>query len=91
MSVRQRSNPTSERAPLTQGMGETSAAVLTFDDLTETEKQVATLGVSPEALKPIAFLNQSHFDTLTKANAISSGLAQQLAAFQTVAENDPSY
>jgi hypothetical protein len=91
MSVRRRSNQSSERASLTQDHANTQGQALTYDDLTPTEKQVATLGVSPDALKPIAFLNQSHFETLTKANAISSGLAQQLVAFQTIAENDPTY
>lgn len=67
------------------------AVPLKFEDLDNTQQAAASLGVHPEALKPIGFLNQSHFETLTKANAIAPKLAQQLAAFRELAEKDPSY
>ena len=68
-----------------QGAGSVS---LTVDDLSPVETQAASLGVHPDALKPIGFLNQAHYDQLSKANAISNGLAQKLAAFQAVAEGE---
>lgn len=37
-----------------------------FDQLTATEQSAASLGVSPTAWKPIAFLNNKHYDQLIK-------------------------
>lgn len=37
-----------------------------FDQLTSTEQSAASLGVSPTAWKPIAFLNNKHYDALIK-------------------------
>ena len=70
----------SESVPL-----KTPEPSLTMGDLTQTEAAAASLGVHPDALKPIAFLNQAHYETLSKSNAISGDLAQKIAAFQTVA------
>ena len=63
-------------------------APLTMDDLTETEKSAASLGVSPEELRPISFLNNAHYESLKSSNALSGKLSQQLEAFKTVAESD---
>ena len=65
-------------------------APLTFDDLTETEKSAASLGVSPEELRPISFLNNAHYESLKASNALSGKLSQQLEAFKTVAAADES-
>jgi len=37
-----------------------------FDQLTPTEQSAASLGVSPTAWKPIAFLNNAHYSQLIK-------------------------
>lgn len=58
---------------------------LEWNDLTETEKSAASLGVSPEQWRPIAFLNTAHYDTLLKANSIDESLAKKLEAYKTVA------
>ena len=41
-------------------------------------------GVDPTALKPIRFLNEAHYDTLLKTNAVDSELAKRLEAFKNV-------
>lgn len=57
---------------------------LAWNDLSETEKSAASLGVDPNAWKPISFMNQAHYDTLLKKNAIDSELAKKLEAFRSV-------
>jgi hypothetical protein len=58
---------------------------LTFDDLTETEKSAASIGVSPDEWKPIGFMNAHHYSTLLKNNAIAGDLAQGIEAYKQVA------
>jgi len=60
-------------------------AELTFDQLTETEKNVASLGVSPDSFKPIGFLNVAHYTNLLKQNALSPELTQKIEAYKHVA------
>jgi len=55
-----------------------TSAALSWCDLNETEKSAASLGVHPEHWKPIAFMNDAHYDTLLKANAIDGDLAKKL-------------
>lgn len=59
--------------------------VLNFDQLTETEKSAATIGVSPDDLKPIGFMNRAHYTTLLENNAIAGRLTQQIEAYKHVA------
>jgi hypothetical protein len=72
---------------VTSETSETSgeSAGLKWADLSETEKSAASLGVDPEHWKPIAFMNDAHYDTLLKANAIDGELAKKLEAFKHVA------
>ena len=62
------------------------APELSFEGLNETEKSAASLGVHPEAWKPIKFMNSAHYDTLVKSNALEPNLARRIEAFRTVAE-----
>jgi len=62
-----------------------SEGELTFDSLSETEKSAALIGVSPDAWKPIAWLNQGHYNELLRKNALAGRLTQQIEAFKTVA------
>lgn len=64
------------------------SAGLKWADLSETEKSAASLGVNPEHWKPIAFMNDAHYDTLLKANAIEGELAKKLEAFKHVSGSD---
>jgi len=59
--------------------------VLNFDDLTETEKSAAMIGVSPDDWKPIAFMNTQHYKTLLQNNALDGNLAQGIEAYKQVA------
>lgn len=63
---------------------EAGKPVLQWNDLSETEKSAASLGVDPEAWKPIGFMNSAHYDTLLKTNAIDTDLAKQLEAYKHV-------
>ncbi|MGB0190478.1 MAG: hypothetical protein ACPF9W_05860, partial [Nocardioides sp.] len=56
------------------------------ESLTETEKSAASLGVHPDAWKPIKFMNNAHYDTLIKSNALDPTLARRIEAFRAVAE-----
>ena len=58
---------------------------LHFDDLTETEKSAAMIGVSPDDWKPITFMNVHHYSTLLKNNALDGNLAQGIEAYKQVA------
>ena len=64
------------------------APELTMDDLNEVERSAASLGISPDAYKPIAFMNAAHFDTLLKKNVLSPQLAQRIEAYRQVALAD---
>lgn len=63
-------------------------AGLTIDDLNEVERSAASLGVNPDALKPIGFMNDAHFGTLKKKNVLSGTLTQQLEAYKVIASAD---
>lgn len=56
-----------------------------FDQLTATEQAAGSLGVHPEAWKPIKFMNNAHFDSLMKSNALDPDLARRIEAFRQVA------
>ena len=56
-----------------------------FDSLSPTEQSAASLGVSPDAWKPIGFMNNAHYDTLIKSNALDDELARRIEAYRTVA------
>ncbi len=60
---------------------------LKFDDLTATEQSAATIGVHPEAWKPISWLNAGHYTELLKKNALAGRLTQQIEAFKQVASS----
>ena len=62
-----------------------TATQLDFDNLTEVEKSAATIGVDPNAWKPIEFMNTAHYGELLRNNALSGRLTQQIESFKTVA------
>ena len=65
-----------------------AAGGLTMEDLNETERSAASLGVSPDEWKPISFMNAAHYDSLLKKNVLSSRLAQQIESYRQVALAD---
>ena len=62
-----------------------SEGELKFEDLNEVERSAATIGVHPEAWKPISWLNAGHYTELLKKNALGGRLCQQIEAFKAVA------
>ena len=58
-----------------------------FDQLSGTEKSAASLGVHPDSWKPIGFMNNAHFDTLMKSNALDETLARRIEAYRVVASS----
>lgn len=80
MSLRPRNDIKAPTLPskAADATGAGAGSELKWEHLNETEKSAASLGVDPEAWKPIAFLNHSHHETLLKANALDDGLAKKL-------------
>ena len=66
---------------------ESTGSQVTWESLSETEKSASTIGVSPEAWKPIGFMNEAHYGELLRNNALDSRLTQQIEAFKAVASN----
>lgn len=66
---------------------EATATTPLFDQLSGTEKSAASLGVHPESWKPIGFMNNSHFDSLMKNNALDENLARRIEAYRVVASS----
>jgi len=85
MSVRH--EPSSAAQQLRNGITtiRSTEGELKFEDLSETEKSAATIGVHPEAWKPISWLNSGHYTELLKKNALGGRLTQQIEAFKSVA------
>jgi hypothetical protein len=61
-------------------------APLTFDDLNPVEQAAASLGVQPDAIKPIGWLNDAHFQTLKDNNALHPDLSRRIEAFRHVSK-----
>ena len=59
---------------------ETTEAAAAYDALAVHEQAAASLGVHPDALKPISFLNAGHYEQLRKSNALSDDLARRIEA-----------
>ena len=57
-----------------------------FDQLSGAEKSAASLGVHPEAWKPIGFMNNAHYEALMKSNALDDDLARRIDAYRVVAQ-----
>lgn len=66
---------------------EVASPEITFDQLTETEKSAATIGVSPDAWRPIGWMNEAHYGELLKNNVLAGRLTQQIEAYKVVAGN----
>ena len=58
---------------------------VTWEQLNEVEKSAASIGVTPDAWKPIGWLNEGHYGELLRNNALDGRLTQKIEAFKTVA------
>ena len=65
-------------------MPEGAANTPSFEELSNVEQSAASLGVHPDAWKPIAFMNNAHHASLLKANALDETLARRIEAFRAV-------
>lgn len=74
-----------QQEPMAEVTTGESQNALHFDELTETEKSAAMIGVSPDDWKPITFMNVQHYSTLLKNNALDGNLAQGIEAYKQVA------
>ena len=71
-------------------LAETTAPTLepsAFDQLSGPEQSAASLGVHPEAWKPIKFMNNAHYTSLINSNSLDDNLARRIEAFRHVATN----
>jgi|TARA_B110000967_G_scaffold148744_1_gene152418 hypothetical protein len=59
-----------------------------FDKLNAVEQSAANLGVNPSSYKPIAFLNNGHYNQLIQANMLDDNLARRIEAYRHVAASD---
>ena len=62
----------------------------TFDQLSGAEQAAGSLGVHPEAWKPIKFMNNKHYEQLIASNSLDDNLARRIEAFRHVATAQPS-
>ena len=70
-------------APLCPSTGDNAGATLTLDDLNETERSAAHIGASPDAFKPIPWMNTHHYTSLLKNNNLDGRLAQMIEVCDT--------
>lgn len=63
-----------------------STSSLTMDDLNPVEQAAATLGVDPDGIKPISWLNEAHYNELKKSNALDSNLGRRIEAYKHLSE-----
>ena len=62
-------------------------AEVAFSKLSPVEQSAASLGVHPEAWKPISFMNDKHYEQLVKSNALDDTLARRIEAYRVVASD----
>jgi len=67
--------------------GGVSQSALAFEGLSTTEQSAASLGVHPDAFRPIEFMNTAHLATLYKENVVSDLLARRIEAYRVVASS----
>ena len=77
--------PLAASADANDGKDSSTPAKVEFDSLNPTEQSAASLGVSPDAWKPIGFMNAKHYDALLKSNALDDTLARRIEAYRNVA------
>lgn len=83
MSVRPRVN--NATMPVSTPV-KTQQSPLTMDDLNPVEQAAARLGVDPDTVKPIAWLNEAHYENLKDSNAMDEDLGRRIEAFKSLAK-----
>jgi hypothetical protein len=59
-----------------------------FYNLSPTEQDVASLGIDPDELRPIAWLNAGHYEALQQNHRLERGLAKQINSYKTIASSE---
>jgi hypothetical protein len=81
-------------ADIAGAMAETSNTTVEahslFDTLSGTEQAAGSLGVHPQAWKPIKFMNNAHYEQLIASNSLDDNLARRIEAYRSVATAQPS-
>lgn len=72
-------------SPTSQGMCVADNGPPAFDQLTATEQAAGSLGVHPQAWRPIKWMNAGHYQNLQRDNALDDTLARRIEAFRQVA------
>ena len=72
---------------LSASMSSPTEASAAFEALSPVEQSAASLGVHPDAWRPISFMNLAHHEALIKANALDGDLARRIEAFRSVASS----
>lgn len=62
-----------------------ASSSLSFEELNATEQACASLGASPDELRPLGWLNAGHFEALCKNNQLDADLMRRLEAYKIVA------
>ena len=57
---------------------------LTFEQLSPVEQSVASLGIEPDQLKPIGWMNSKHYEGLKKNNALDPEFQRRIEAHKAV-------
>ena len=70
--------------PAAASMGGVAQPTVHFDDLSPTEQAAATLGVQPDGLKPIGWLNDAHYNQLRNNNSLDPQFARRIEAYKVV-------
>ena len=83
----QSANAPIETAAGAVGVDASGGATLTLDDLNETERSAAHIGASPDAFRPIPWMNTHHYTSLLKNNNLDGRLAQMIEAYKTVSQS----
>jgi len=58
-----------------------------FAEKSHVEKRIEALKAPKEDWRPLTFLNEGHFEALTKANALSTELTKNIAAYKAQSES----
>jgi len=59
-----------------------------YHALSPTEQSVANLGINPTHWKPIAYLNNRHYEQLLKANMLDEVLARRIEAYRVLSKEE---
>lgn len=63
-----------------------SKSLPSYEDLSPMQKDVADLGIDPNALNPIQELNRDHYKALIEQNKLSPDLVRQIESYSALAE-----